>query len=52
MPVLFVGLDRDRTDGGVSIAPRAVRLVASGLAAAVVADSSQHAYAGLRKASS
>lgn len=38
--------------GAFSIAPRAVRLVAGGLAAVVVADSSQYAYAGLRSRAS
>lgn len=33
-----------------AVAPRAVRLVSSGLAATVVADSTQYAFAGLRKA--
>jgi hypothetical protein len=35
-----------------AIAPRAVRLFSTGLAAVVVADSSQYAYSGLRKAAS
>jgi hypothetical protein len=35
--------------GAFAVAPRAVRLIASGLAAVVVADATQHAYTGLRE---
>jgi hypothetical protein len=35
--------------GAFAVAPRAVRLVASGLAALVLADSGQYAFTGLRK---